>query len=68
MEKNNIIAAPQVANTAKLYEIWRRNHVGSVSTFYAFLTTPTVERDEFLSENNPATKFSGSVVTETVEL
>ena len=67
MESNNIIAAPGVADAAGLYDIWRVDHTGSLSTFYEFMTTPTPEREEFLLsvKSRISRRFNGNVV-ETV--
>lgn len=50
MEKqNNIILAPSSSQVTELYKLWRENHAGRLSDFYKFLTSPTDQRDRFLS-------------------
>ena len=49
MESNNIVSAPEIIGCKKLYEIWSQNHLGNIDTFYEFITTPSVEREEFIN-------------------
>ncbi len=48
MESNNIIAAPEVDGVHIFYDVWLRTNVGSIKSFYKFMTTPTPGRDEFI--------------------
>lgn len=66
MSKNNIITAPQVANIDKLYKIWKRTHMGSLSKFYEFMTAPSSERDMFVSSLESNVDFKGSIAVITV--
>lgn len=68
MESNNIVTAPQVAEVEEFYEFWKRNHTGSLSSFYEFMTTPTPERDEFLTQWEAKTVFNGSIASVTLIL
>lgn len=67
MESNNILATPQIADVDAFYTEWRRNHVGSKKVFYAFMTTPSPERDRFLVEMGAVTEFAGAIVTTTLK-
>lgn len=49
MKEITILAAPQAYLSEYLYERWMIDHTGTEDDFYAFLTTPSVERDAFLS-------------------
>lgn len=68
MESNNIVTAPQVAEVDEYYEFWLRDHSGSLSSFYDFMTTPTLARDEFLTQYEAKTQFNGSIVSVTLIL
>lgn len=61
MDKNDIVSAPQLGNVDKYYEIWKRNHFGSLSSFIEFITTPAPERDSFINSLNPHVEFYGRV-------
>lgn len=52
MESNNIVAAPEIYGVNKLFEIWKCDHLGSIDEFYRFMTTPTSEREFFISSLN----------------
>lgn len=61
MESNNIVSAPQVAEIEVFYGLWKHNHTGTLSDFYVFLTTPGIERDEFLAQHGAEAGFSGGI-------
>ncbi len=63
MERNNIIAAPQVADINYFYRKWKESHVGSRSDFYEFMSSPSLERDVFLSQWPDKTDVKGSIVS-----
>lgn len=63
MEHNNIIAAPQVADVNYFYRKWKESHVGSRSDFYKFMTTPSLDRDVFLSQWPDKAVVNGSIVS-----
>ena len=69
MEKqNNIILAPSSSQVTELYKLWKENHSGKLTDFYKFLTSPTDQRDRFLSglENN--SEFYGIFIVNAFEL
>ena len=66
MERNNIIAAPQVADVDAAFDRWSENHIGSRNDFYDFLTSPGAERDRFFSDNNTSVNFIGLVAAQTI--
>lgn len=68
MEANNITAAPQVASVSTFYDAWRKTNTGNVEKFYKFLTTPSIERDEFFRSAFVDTEFAGAVLTETARV
>lgn len=49
MERNTIIAAPQVENIQSIYDIWVQTHFGSKKSFYRFMTTPSQGREAFIN-------------------
>lgn len=50
MKKNDAMAAPAVADMAKYYELWHTDHPGSFMEFCRFMTTPSQEREEWMSQ------------------
>ena len=68
MESNNIIAAPQVKDVGHFYELWKRDHAGGLSSFYEFMTTPTVERDKFISSSYHTVQFNGAVASQILKI
>jgi hypothetical protein len=69
MEKqNNIVLAPCTTQVAELYKLWRENHSGKLSDFYKFLTSPTDQRDRFLSGLENKSEFNGIFIVNTFEL
>ena len=69
MEKqNNIILAPSSSQVTELYKLWRENHAGRLSDFYKFLTSPTDQRDRFLSGLENKSEFNGIFIVNTFEL
>ena len=69
MEKqNNIILAPSSSQVTELYKLWRENHAGRLSDFYKFLTSPTDQRERFLSGLENKSEFNGIFIVNTFEL
>lgn len=66
MEINNTVTAPQLADVTRYYEKWKTSHAGSLRAFLDFMTTPSSERDNFVSSLGPVIKFNGSVATVTL--
>ena len=67
MKRNNIIAAPQIADVRRFYEVWHRNHIGGMPAFYDFMTVPSVERDRFLSENGVSMAYMKNILAPTLK-
>lgn len=61
MERNDIVTAPQIVDVDNLYGIWKQSHTGSRASFFNFLTTPGVERDDFLGKFNTEISFNGAI-------
>ncbi len=68
MKTNNIVAAPQVHNVSSAFEIWRATYMGSRKDFYDFMTTPTIERERFITSlgERAAVKAYSSVAAITI--
>ena len=66
MKQNSIISAPQCKDVESLYKLWRRNHAASREDFYKFLTSPSVERDKFLTSLAVDIKYDQSVCLMTI--
>ena len=66
MERNNIIAAPQVADVDAAFARWSESHIGSRKDFYDFLTSPGAERDKFFRQNKSELLFFGLVAAQTI--
>lgn len=61
------VSAPEVNGMARAFRIWKRTHLGSKEDFYKFMTSPSVEREEFLSSLYHSPKMSGGVVINIYE-
>ncbi len=63
MEKNGIIAAPEVEGVMHFFGIWRKHFLGNAGAFYEFMTTPSAHRQEFLNlcGDSAVNVFKGSV-------
>lgn len=69
MEKqNNIVLAPCTTQVTELYNFWKENHTGRLTDFYKFLTSPTDQRDRFLSGLENKSEFNGIFIVNTFEL
>lgn len=66
MEQNSILLAPQLVDSAQLYQIWLGNHCGSEYDFYRFMTTPSVDRDAFMAAVGRDVDVSLDFVSETL--
>ena len=49
MDHNTTLAAPASVHVSALFDRWKLTHTGTISDFYKFITSPTMERDVFLS-------------------
>lgn len=67
MESNNIITAPAVADVEALYKEWRRLHTGNRLDFLRMLTTPSAERDVFMSCVGVDCRYVGDVAVITAK-
>lgn len=63
METNNIVTAPQIVDIDAFFDTWKQSHTGTRATFFKFLTTPSIERDNFLNAFNNETSFNGAVAS-----
>jgi hypothetical protein len=68
MDSKNIITAPNVYDAADVLATWQKNNVGNEATFYEFMTTPSLERDEFVAGMPTEETFVGSVVSVTIKV
>ena len=69
MEKqNNIILAPSSSQVTELYKLWKENHSVKLTDFYKFLTSPTDQRDRFLSGLENKSEFYGIFIVNAFEL
>lgn len=69
MEKqNNIVLAPSSSQVTELYKFWRESHAGRLTDFYKFLTSPTDQRDRFLSGLENKSEFDGIFIVNAFEL
>jgi len=64
MKQNNIIIAPQIANTATLFAAWAEENFGTEERFYEFMTTPSAERTAFLANHSVDLSHDGNFVTQ----
>lgn len=61
------MAAIQVENWNSLYPEWKDRYHGSEKDFYNFMTTPSMERELFVSSITPALSFTGPIATVTIK-
>lgn len=64
MKQNNVIIAPQIADTATLFEAWAEENFGTEERFYQIMTTPSPERTTFLAEHSVELSHDGNFVTQ----
>lgn len=64
MKQNNIIIAPQIADTATLFAAWAEENFGTEDLFYQFMTTPSAKRTAFLAEHGVELSHDGNFVTQ----
>lgn len=62
---NNIVAAPVIADVNTLFDVWKSDNFGTLDDFYAFMTSPSVERDAFLAQRRHEVDFCDTVMTVT---
>lgn len=64
MESRRVLA-PAFRKVSKIYEAWKRSHLGTKEDFYKFLTTPGLEREEFLATLRKSQTLIGTMVMNT---
>lgn len=65
MEKNSTTAAPQFENMSGVYDRWLDTHTGTEREFLDFISTPSAERDMFLSRLKTRHEVSEGVLLTT---
>lgn len=68
MKQNNIIIAPQIADTATLFQPWAEENFGTEDLFYEFMTTPSARRSLFLAEHSVEVSNDGGFVTQNYSI
>ncbi len=67
MEENNRVTAPQITNVDRVYQIWLDlKYHGSKTSFYSFITTPSVERDMFIRCVKTELDCRGTVIIHSI--
>lgn len=57
--------APEITGYSRVFQAWKRTHLGNKEDFYKFLTSPSIEREEFLAGLSRTTKMVRGVVIDT---
>lgn len=68
MKNNNIVIAPQIESMGALYTEWSQENYGTEKQFYEFMTTPSMERSEFLMRHNVEVLVNGEYLTQNYSL
>lgn len=71
MENETILSAPEMTNVSDAFLKFRLlpgNEIKTMNDFYSFLTMPSVERDNFLSDCNLSTVLNGNIVRQKFEV
>lgn len=71
MENETILSAPEMMNVSDAFSKFRLlpgNEIKTMSEFYSFLTMPSVERDQFLSDCNLSPVLNGNIVRQKFEV
>lgn len=71
MENETILSAPEMNNVSDAFLKFRLlsgNEIKTMNDFYSFLTTPSVERDKFLSDCNLSLVLNGNIVRQKFEV
>lgn len=68
METIDTLSAPQVKNFYLWFKVWRLHHAGNEKDFYDFMTTPSLEREDFIRSlgKNISCQFNESVFSEII--
>lgn len=66
MDRNNATLAPQTDDADNLFQVWRLEHVGNKNDFFAFMTTPSSDRDRFLATVTVNASLAGRLITNNV--
>lgn len=62
MNNNNVTVAPQVSDTASLFQAWKASHIGGYRDFIKFITMPSGERTRFLMTVQVTGSLNGSLM------
>lgn len=71
MENETILSAPEMMNVSDAFSKFRflpGNEIKTMNDFYSFLTQPSVERDNFLSDCNLSPVLNGNIVRQKFEV
>lgn len=71
MENETILSAPEMMNVSDAFFKFRLlpgNEIKTMNDFYSFLTTPSVERDNFLSDCDLSPILNGNIVRQKFEV
>lgn len=71
MENETILSAPEMNNVSDAFLKFRLlsgNEIKTMNDFYSFLTTPSAERDKFLSDCNLSPVLNGNIVRQKFEV
>ena len=66
MKQRNFIAALGASDTDALFFLWQKHHAGRMDDFYAFMTTPGVERDAFVKSAWQKYSWIGNILNTTL--
>lgn len=47
-KKNNIILAPSTSQVTEIYNLWKESYTGTLTDFYKFMVSPSIERERFI--------------------
>ena len=69
--KETIVSAPEMKDVSDAFLKFRLlagNEIKTMNDFYSFLTIPSVERDNFLSDCNLSPVLNGNIVRQKFEI
>ena len=69
--KETIVSAPEMKDVSDAFLKFRLlsgNEIQTMNDFYSFLTIPSVERDNFLSDCNLSPVLNGNIVRQKFEI
>lgn len=71
MKNETILSAPEMMNVSDAFSKFRLlpgNEIKTMGEFYTFLTMPSVERAQFLSDCNLSPVLNGNIVRQKIEV